>query len=144
VSAHACIQIKNSPKFQLLYLLCFGYYKKSARQPREDLCPSSTLVVPCSMFLLLYSWAFLSGLRFLVCAPWTIKGRAHNITRDILPRRPSDTQRDSCSSCNTTNNGCRVLRSDDLNHSNLCVLEFIQLIRQIPKLPWFTGLGGCI
>jgi hypothetical protein len=65
---------------------------KSPWQPREDFCQSMTLLVSCSMFLLLYFWAHLLGLSFPVCAPLTIKGRAHNVTRYILSRILSDTQ----------------------------------------------------
>jgi hypothetical protein len=49
---------------------------------------ATTLLVPRRTFLLLYSRAHLSKLDFLVCAPWTIKGRAHNVTMD--PHRDSE------------------------------------------------------
>jgi hypothetical protein len=39
------------------------------------------------------------------------------------------------SQSNTTYNGCRVLHFGGLNHTNPCVLVYIQSVKQIPKNP---------
>jgi hypothetical protein len=48
----------------------------------------NALLVPYSMLLLLYSWAYLLGLGFLVCAPLDYKRTAHNVTRTERHRDP--------------------------------------------------------
>lgn len=68
--------------------------KKSAWRSREDLSPSTTSIVPCSMFFItifldLPVGAQLPYMRLF----WAIKGRTHNVTRDRLTGRPSSTLR---------------------------------------------------
>jgi hypothetical protein len=104
--------------------------KKSTGRPREDLCPSTTLsIIVCSYYNII-RLACRGSASFCV-SPLNYKREGTQRYMERLPGRPLDKQR---LPCNATHNGCRVLCSIDRNHSNPCVLEFIQLIRKIPRL----------
>jgi hypothetical protein len=120
--------------------------KKSVRRPREDMRRRGwsrnlhgaqeriSVRRRHYLFHVVCFYCYILGLASrgstsLYVPPWAIEGRAHKVTRDRL-LGDLRTHRDSRSSSNTTHRGCWVLRPGRPNHSSLCVLELIQLMRQ--------------
>jgi hypothetical protein len=137
--------------------------KKSARRPKEDICPPQEKTSVHQLYSLLYaSYYYISGPTCRssahVCAPLDYKSedtyattrkrlsRAHPWESSLELPRDISIQIQAFSSSQQYNSQCsRVLHSDDPNHSeSLCVLMFVHLIKQILGCPLSLRLGGCI